>query len=138
MQAHGVFFRGVKLSEGNRPIITLSEEDYEDVETYLMSKSYFDLKEYDRCNFFTANCKKSPRAKFLHYYSAYLSGEKKRLDNMQDSPLTVAGSTESGPQQAKYLKHLKAELQKLHENKVTHFPQIFPLIGIIEYLPYSI
>jgi len=109
--------RGVKVSEGNRPVITLSEEDYEDVETYLMSKSYFDLKEYDRCNFFTANCKKSPRAKFLHYYSAYLSGEKKRLDNMQDTPLTPAGSAESGPQQAKYLKHLKAELQKLHENK---------------------
>ena len=58
------------------------------------------------------------RAKFLHYYSAYLSGEKKRLDNMQDTPLTPAGSAESGPQQAKYLKHLKAELQKLHENKV--------------------
>ena len=56
-----LFFRGVKVSEGNRPVITLSEEDYEDVETYLMSKSYFDLKEYDRCNFFTANCKKSPR-----------------------------------------------------------------------------
>jgi len=108
--------KGVKLSEASRPSIALSEDDFEDVETYLMSKSYFDLKEYDRCNFFTADCKKSPRAKFLHYYSAYLSGEKKRLDNMQDSPLSDSGSGE-GPQQAKYLKDLKSELQKLYENK---------------------
>ena len=55
-------FRGIKLTGENLPsLASPNEEDYEDVETYLMSKSYFDLKEYDRCNFFTANCKKSPR-----------------------------------------------------------------------------
>ena len=54
--------RGIKLTGENLPsLASPNEEDYEDVETYLMSKSYFDLKEYDRCNFFTANCKKSPR-----------------------------------------------------------------------------
>ena len=30
--------------------------DFQDVETYLMAKGYFDLKEYDRCAFFTSSC----------------------------------------------------------------------------------
>jgi len=114
--------RGIKLTGENLPsLASPNEDDYEDVETYLMSKSYFDLKEYDRCNFFTANCKKSPRAKFLHYYSAYMSGEKKRLDNMQGSALSSAQPPSSGEdspqQQAKYLKDLKSELQNLYEKK---------------------
>lgn len=37
-------------------------------ECYYMCKSYFDLKEYDRCAYFTEKCQ-SPCARFLHYYS---------------------------------------------------------------------
>ena len=58
----------------------------------------------------------------MHYYSAYMSGEKKRLDNMQGSALSSAQPPSSGEdspqQQAKYLKDLKSELQNLYEKKV--------------------
>ena len=51
-----------------------------------------------------------------------MSGEKKRLDNMQGSALSSAQPPSSGEdspqQQAKYLKDLKSELQNLYEKKV--------------------
>lgn len=53
-------------------------------EAFLVSKSYLDLKEYDRCTFFTRNCE-NPKPRFLHFYSKYLSIEKKKLDNMTDT-----------------------------------------------------
>ncbi len=40
----------------------------EEEDVYMMAKSYFDLKEYDRCAFFS-KAGKSPRVVFLHYYS---------------------------------------------------------------------
>ena len=97
-------FRHIKIKPPSIPAIELDE----DIETYYMAKSYFDLKEYDRCNFFTAEME-SPKTKFLHYYSAYLSGEKKRLDNMLDTVNSV------DTQQMTYLKDLRAELQKMYE-----------------------
>ncbi len=39
-----------------------------EMDIYLMAKSYFDLKEFDRCAFFTEDCE-SPKVKFLHYYA---------------------------------------------------------------------
>lgn len=107
--------KDVKVTGGSSsslPVVTVggSDDDDDDVDTYDMAKSYFDLKEYDRCNYFTSECG-SARGKFLHHYSAYLSGEKKRLDNMQDTVTSV------DIQQNTYLKNLRAELQKLHENK---------------------
>ncbi len=40
----------------------------EDEDVFHMAKSYFDLKEYDRCAYFTERCN-SPRVTFLHFYS---------------------------------------------------------------------
>ena len=95
----------------------------EDIETYLMAKGYFDLREYDRCAFFTSSCvsklnssgneenngKKAGKLEFIHFYSRYLSGEKKRLDNMTDTITSVDS------QQLTYLQDLRCELQKLSE-----------------------
>lgn len=50
-----------------------------------MGKSYFDLKEFDRAAYFTEQCR-TPKVRFLHLYSRYMSGEKKRIDNMTDIP----------------------------------------------------
>lgn len=71
----------VKLPPESVADITYGCEDETDV--YLLAKSYFDLKEYDRCSYFTRKCTK-PKTQFLHYYASYLSIEKKRLDNMTD------------------------------------------------------
>ncbi|XP_057341495.1 cell division cycle protein 23 homolog [Microplitis mediator] len=59
---------------------TSVEED-----TYILAKSYFDLKEYDRASYFIKNNKTS-KSKFLYYYSRYLSTEKKKMDDMTDIP----------------------------------------------------
>lgn len=58
--------------------------DAQETETYILAKSYFDLKEYDRCAYFTQNCTSS-RARFLHLYATYFSGEKKKHDNMTEA-----------------------------------------------------
>lgn len=55
----------------------------EETDVFLLGKSYFDLKEYDRCCYFTKKCKQ-PKTQFLHYYATFLSIEKKRVDNMTD------------------------------------------------------
>lgn len=70
---------------------------------YLLCKSYFDLKEYDRCAYFSTdlvyNVEEQEKLssedvhliKFLHYYSKYLSIEKKKLDDLVDSTSTPDG-----------------------------------------------
>lgn len=82
------------LSELNYALldIKLSREEYEQIkdpydeeyDIYIVAKSYFDLKEYDRCSHYTRDCV-NPLSRFLHLYSRYLSIEKKKLDNMTDS-----------------------------------------------------
>lgn len=62
------------------------QEEGDELDMYLLAKSYFDLKEYDRCSFFTKDCS-TPKCKFLYFYSQYLSIEKKKLDNMTDAEL---------------------------------------------------
>ncbi|KAB0798290.1 hypothetical protein PPYR_09283 [Photinus pyralis] len=66
------------------PLETSSVVTELESESYLLAKSYFDLKEYDRCAFFTETCVE-PKPRFLHLYSQYLSIEKKKLDNMTDT-----------------------------------------------------
>lgn len=82
------------LSELNHSLINIkldpeeipqNVDDCEDeLDVFLMARSYFNLKEYDRCAFFLKDCKK-PKPRFLYFYSRYLSIEKKKLDNMTDS-----------------------------------------------------
>ncbi len=75
-----------------------------------MAKSYFDLREYDRCASFTKDAV-TPRVLFLHFYSRYMSGEKKRLDNATDLIVNNDLAT------LKYLRELREELQKLHQQQ---------------------
>lgn len=72
----------VKLSAQELPIVTDDLDD--DLESYLLAKAYFDLKEYDRAANITKQCTK-PVSRFLHLYSRFFSIEKKKLDNMTDS-----------------------------------------------------
>ncbi|XP_035914825.1 cell division cycle protein 23 homolog [Anopheles stephensi] len=60
-------------------------------DSYLLAKSYFLVREYDRSAYFTRNCV-SPVPKFLHLYATYMSKEKKRLDNMTDSSVVSSVS----------------------------------------------
>ena len=93
-----------------------------------MSKSFFDLKEYDRAAHFTEDCS-SEICVFLHFYSKYLSAEKKRVDSeteVMKTTSTAASSTNNNNQQQLQtpqksssgdslaaLRNLRVELRKL-------------------------
>ncbi|XP_053695283.1 cell division cycle protein 23 homolog [Sabethes cyaneus] len=66
----------------------IAEEEYDN---YVLAKSYFDMREYDRSAYFTSSCS-SPVPKFLHIYATYQSKEKKRLDNMSDNSIVNSNS----------------------------------------------
>lgn len=85
--------------------IPLYEESQEDLEQYLVAKSYFDCKEYDRCAFYLENCE-SNKAKFLYYYASYLSIEKTKMDNLADS------NSPPDPKKDKELRDLASKLLK--------------------------
>lgn len=87
-------------------IMGLPENDCDEEEAaYILAKSYFDLKEYDRAAYFVKPCQ-SPKARFLSYYSQYMSGEKKKIDSMCDVP--------ADPLQNESLKLLCSNLRKDH------------------------
>lgn len=108
------------LSELNYSIaqVKLEPTDYiqnsadcgDETETYLLGKTYFDTKEYDRCAYFTQKCT-SPVPRFLYLYSTYLSGEKKKIDNMTDS------NCPPDPSKNKMLKPLLAILESDYLSK---------------------
>ncbi|XP_070541258.1 cell division cycle protein 23 homolog [Ptychodera flava] len=86
-----------------------STEFLEEFDQYTLAKSYFDLKEYDRAAYFVEKCKSS-RAYFLHIYGRYLSGEKKKYDEMPD-PL---GPLEYADLKNESLRTLRIELSQKH------------------------
>ncbi|KAK9737653.1 Anaphase promoting complex subunit 8 / Cdc23 [Popillia japonica] len=71
----------IKLAEEQSKFTETYDNEYD---AYCIAKSYFDVKEYDRCAHYTKNCE-NPKPRFLHLYSRYLSIEKKKLDNMTDA-----------------------------------------------------
>ncbi|KAK0074447.1 hypothetical protein PV326_012442 [Microctonus aethiopoides] len=97
----------VKLNLNNiTQEINISESNPE-YHMYLRAKSYFDSKQYDRAAYFIKNCT-DKKCKFLYFYSRYLSGEKKKLDNMTDVPPDSLENDE--------LKLLCSDLRKEHLN----------------------
>ncbi|XP_064638455.1 cell division cycle protein 23 homolog [Lineus longissimus] len=90
---------------------------------YTLAKSYFDLKEYDRGAYFLTDCKSS-KGYFLHMYSRYMSGEKKKADDQGDS----IGPVEKIENE--HLRVLRAELYKeLKETGLDGF--CFYLYGVV-------
>ena len=100
------------------------DENDTEVDLYYMAKSYFDLKEYDRCAFFTKEAK-SPKLVFLHFFSKYLAGEKRRIDNQTDTMVSndLANLT--------HLKELRSDLQKLCSNEKDVDGYCLYLYGVI-------
>jgi anaphase-promoting complex subunit 8 len=65
-------------------IVLPSQQFLKEYDCFTLAKSYFDLKEYDRAAYFLTDCKSS-KGYFLHMYSRYMSGEKKKADDQGDS-----------------------------------------------------
>ncbi|XP_063884068.1 cell division cycle protein 23 homolog [Scylla paramamosain] len=102
-----VCVRDVQLEEPLPHCPPLQEVLGEELDHYNLAKSYFDLKEYDRCSYFTKHCT-TALGRFLHLYSSYLSGEKKKNDDIVDA--LVANEQHKGV----YLKVLHTELSKMY------------------------
>lgn len=79
-------------------------------DVYDLARTYFDLREYDRAAHIIRNAQ-SPVPRFLHFYSMYMSKEKKRLDNMTDK----ANLTESG--HCRDLSDLMVTLRNLYSKR---------------------
>ncbi|BET02763.1 Cell division cycle [Nesidiocoris tenuis] len=84
--------------------IAVAEDELDD---YYLAKSFFDAKEYDRCAFY-ASKNSSNVLKFLHYYSRYLSLERKKIDSLTE---LFSGPD---PNSAGDLQQLCKELRDLH------------------------
>ncbi len=84
-------------------------------ELFNLVKSYFDLKEYDRAEYFAAQAVTDDiRVRFLRVYAKYLSGEKKRLDNQTDNIANLDAT------QMMHLKDIRARLifgRKNHDDR---------------------
>lgn len=98
----------VKLSADEYPRYV---EDFgEEYDAYLLSKTYFDVKEYKRCSFFIKDCV-TPKAQFLYLYSCYLALEKSKLDNMTDA------TCPPDPSKNSELKQLYCTIKTLYNDK---------------------
>ncbi|XP_042901182.1 cell division cycle protein 23 homolog [Parasteatoda tepidariorum] len=97
-------FNSSELIENKREDIKANEREYA---YYRRAKSYFDNQEYDRAAYFVQHST-SPVARFLHYYSTYCSGEKKRLDDIAEA------SSPNDRSKNSVLKSLRLQLQKAH------------------------
>lgn len=105
--------KDVKLNIHDTTVDLYLSETSEEEDTYILAKTYFDLKEYDRAAYFTEQCKTS-KVRFLHLYSRYLSGEKKKIDDMTVVP--------PDPLKNESLRLLCADLRKDHlANKLDGF-----------------
>ncbi|KAK7072146.1 Anaphase-promoting complex subunit 23 [Halocaridina rubra] len=102
-----VCIRDVHLEEPPPPSLSLYNLLGDELDHYHLAKSYFDLKEYDRCAYFTEHCTTN-LGRFIHLYSRYLSGEKKKNDDIVDT--LVANDQHKGI----YLKELHNELSKMY------------------------
>lgn len=80
-----VGLQGVKYPNKEQFATTFLEDvAHDEMEVYMLAKSYFDTKEYERAAYFLRDCT-SPCPYFLHLYSTYMGKEKKRIDTLTDA-----------------------------------------------------
>jgi len=108
---HAIRLKNTEEKEFKNPEPS-KEEIYnsEEEDAFMLAKSYFDLKEYDRAAFFSKSLHDS-RGRFLHFYSRYMSSEKKRLDDMAEN------SNNPDQNQLTVLRQIRSELEKLHSKE---------------------
>ncbi|KAF9914170.1 Anaphase-promoting complex subunit 23 [Lobosporangium transversale] len=63
--------------------MAITEADLAEFDTYLMAKTFFDLKEYDRCVSVLEE-RTSHKSRFLRLYSKYLAGERRREQDTRE------------------------------------------------------
>ncbi|KAF9979048.1 Anaphase-promoting complex subunit 23 [Actinomortierella ambigua] len=82
-----------------------------EMDTYLMAKTLFDLKEYDRVASTLTGCK-SHKSIFLRLYSKYLAGERRREQEARD----VMGPMDTSMVINRELDKIDAELSEMYQS----------------------
>ncbi|PWW71840.1 TPR-like protein [Tuber magnatum] len=80
--------------------------------TYLLSKSYFDVHEYDRSSAVLANCKSS-KSRFLHLYAQYIAGEKRRDEESE----MILGPLDTAATQNREVQSILSTLEAIFTEK---------------------
>ncbi|KAF9111779.1 anaphase-promoting complex component apc8 [Mortierella sp. AM989] len=88
-----------------------SDIDMPEFDTYLMAKTFFDLKEYDRCASVLEGCA-SNKSRFLRLYSKYLVGEKRREQDTRE----VLGPLDNGMAINKEIEKIDSELAECYQS----------------------
>ncbi|KAF9284673.1 Anaphase-promoting complex subunit 23 [Mortierella alpina] len=78
-------------------------------DTYLMAKTFFDLKEFDRCASVLKGCTSS-KSRFLRLYSKYLVGEKRREQDTRE----VLGPLDNGMAINREIQEIDSELTECY------------------------
>ncbi|CAG8475932.1 4184_t:CDS:10 [Ambispora gerdemannii] len=78
---------------------------------FLLAKSYFDVKEFDRASFILEKCVSS-KSQFLKIYAKYLAGEKRKEEESND----IMGPLDDPKAINKELVTIQGELEKLYNN----------------------
>ncbi|XP_059169104.1 cell division cycle protein 23 homolog [Physella acuta] len=78
--------KAIDVHVDTRSLLNINEpiEFWNDYDNYVLAKSYFDVKEYDRAVHVLRECQ-SAKPYFLRLYSLYMSDQKRKADNMPDS-----------------------------------------------------
>ncbi|CAG5127621.1 unnamed protein product, partial [Candidula unifasciata] len=100
----------VRVDASGLQLADESQEFWDEYDSYVLAKTYFDVKEFDRAVYVLRECK-SPKPYFLRMYSLYMSDQKRKADNMPDS----SGHVE--PHEDEILKILQTELSEKHSRK---------------------
>uniref|UniRef100_A0A2C9K5M1 Cdc23 domain-containing protein n=1 Tax=Biomphalaria glabrata TaxID=6526 RepID=A0A2C9K5M1_BIOGL len=87
-----------------------AEDFWDEYDSYVLGKNYYDVKEFDRAVHVLRDCT-SPKPYFLRLYSLYMSDQKKKADNMPESS-AVPEETDN-----EILKILQTELLEKHCKK---------------------
>ncbi|KAG0018799.1 anaphase-promoting complex component apc8 [Entomortierella chlamydospora] len=87
-----------------------SGADPSEFDTYLMAKTFFDLKEFDRCASILEGCT-GHKSRFLRLYSKYLVGEKRREQETHE----VLGPLDNGLAINKEIEKIDSELAECYQ-----------------------
>ncbi|KAG0211353.1 Anaphase-promoting complex subunit 23 [Mortierella sp. GBA30] len=79
-------------------------------DTFLMAKTFFDLKEFDRCASVLKDCVSS-KSRFLRLYSKYLIGEKRREQDTRE----VLGPLDNGMAINREIQDIDSELAECYQ-----------------------
>lgn len=79
---------------------------------FLLSKSYFDVHEYDRSSAVVANCRSS-KSRFLHLYAQYIAGEKRRDEESE----MILGPLDTAATQNREIQSILSTLEAVFTEK---------------------